>query len=109
MRMAKADSEVTLIDEVKYENLLPGKEYVIQGTLMDARTKKAAADGKGKPITAQAVFTPVKKDGSIEVEFRFDGSGLSGETVVVYEELLYQNHRIAEHKDLEDEKQTVHL
>lgn len=109
MRMAKADSEVTLIDEVKYENLLPGKEYVIQGTLMDARTKKAAADGKGKPITAQAVFTPVKKDGSIEVEFRFDGSGLSGETVVVYEELLYQNHRIAEHKDLEDEKQTVHF
>lgn len=107
MRMSKADSEVTLLDEVEYENLLPGKEYVIQGTLMDARTKKAAEDGKGEPITAQTVFTPAKKDGSAEVEFRFDGRKFAGKTVVVYEELLYQNHRIAEHKDLEEEKQTI--
>ena len=109
MRMARADSEVILIDDVEYENLLAGREYVLKGTLMDAETKKEAAGRNGKPITAQTVFTPDKKDGSVQVEFRFDGKELAGRTVVVYEELLCQEHKVAEHKDLKDEKQTVHF
>ena len=57
---------------------------------VDAETKKEAAGRNGKPITAQTVFTPDKKDGSVQVEFRFDGKELAGRTVVVYEELLCQ-------------------
>ena len=76
--MARADSEVILIDDVEYENLLAGREYVLKGTLMDAETKKEAAGRNGKPITAQTVFTPDKKDGSVQVEFRFDGKELEG-------------------------------
>lgn len=109
MCISQADSEVTLIDEVKFENLAPGREYVLKGTLINRDTKKAVLDGEEKPVAAETVFTPSEKAGSVEVEFRFDGRKLAGETVVVYEELLYQDHRIAEHKDLEDEKQTVHF
>lgn len=109
MSISRADTEVILIDEVKYENLIPGREYVMKGMLMNPETKKAVTDRKEKPITAQTAFTPPKKEGGVEVSFRFDGSAMAGTTVVVYEELLYQNHQIAKHKEPEDEKQTIHF
>ena len=102
-------AEVLLLDVVKYENLLPGREYVLKGTLVDKETKKAAEDADGKPITAQTAFTPTKKDGSAEVVFRFNGSRLAGETMVVFEELLCSGKLAAEHKDVKDEGQTVYF
>lgn len=107
--ISRADREMTLIDEVKYENLLPGREYVLKGILMDKGTKKAAKDAGGNPIAAQTVFTPTDTKGSVEVTFRFDGRGLAGETLVVFEELLCGGKPVAEHKDLKDEGQTVHI
>lgn len=107
--IARADSEVTLVDEVRYENLVPHKEYVLKGTLIDRKTGKAAADAKGASIEAQVSFTPEEKDGSTEVVFRFDGRNLAGETLVVYEEMLYGGKRIAEHKEDDDEKQTIYF
>lgn len=107
--IARADEDVTLIDEVKYRNLLPGREYVLKGTLMDPKTGKALNDDEGKPLTAQTAFTPAQKEGSQEVVFQIDGRKLAGETAVVYEELLYQGNPVAMHKDPEDEKQTVHF
>ncbi len=109
MHISRADSDVTLVDEVKYENLVPNREYVLKGMLMNRKTGKQAADAEGNPITGQTVFTPKKKDGSVEVLFRFDGSNLAGETIVVYEEMLYNGKLIAEHKEAEDEKQTVYF
>ncbi len=109
MRISRADEDVTLIDEVKYKNLVPGQEYVLKGILMNPETGKAVEDANGKKVTAQKAFTPAEKEGSVEVVLKLDGRKLAGETVVVYEELLYQNHRIAEHKDSRDEKQTVHF
>ncbi len=107
--ISRADGDVTLVDVVKYENLLPGREYVLKGTLVDKETKKAAEDADGKPITAQTAFTPTKKDGSAEVVFRFNGSRLAGETMVVFEELLCSGKLAAEHKDVKDEGQTVYF
>lgn len=107
--ISRADEDVTLVDVVKYENLLPGREYVLRGTLVDKETKKAVEDGDGKPITAQTAFTPAKKDGSAEVVFRFDGRRLAGETAVVFEELLCGGKLAAEHKDVKDEGQTVYF
>lgn len=109
MHISRADSDVMLVDEVKYENLVPHREYVLKGTIINKKTGKRAVDAEGNTITGQTVFTPDRKDGSVEVVFRFDGSNLAGETIVVYEEMLYNGKLIAEHKELEDEKQTVHF
>ncbi len=107
--LSHADEEVTLVDTVKYENLVPGKEYVLKGTLVYPGTKKTAKDAQGNPVTAQTAFTPAKKNGSVQVTFRFDGSELAGETLVVFEELLCNGKLAAEHKDEKDEGQTVYF
>lgn len=39
--LSLAGKEVTLVDTVTYKNLLPGKEYVMTGTLMDKETGEA--------------------------------------------------------------------
>lgn len=109
VHMSCADEEITIIDEVEYENLLPGREYSIKGMLINRRTGKAAVDAKGEKITAQASFVPDKKEGSVKMVFKFDGVNLAGETLVAYEDLLYQGRSIAEHKELEDEEQTIYL
>ncbi len=107
--ISRADSDVTLVDEVNYENLVPGREYVLKGVLMDLRTKKPAVDAGGNQLAAQTAFTPEKSDGTAEVVFRFNGSGLAGKTLVVYEELFWQGKSIAEHKVIGDEGQTVYF
>lgn len=107
--ISKADSEVTVVDEVRYENLVPGREYILEGILIDQKTKKEKTDGEGNKITAQAAFTPAKPQGSVELAFQFDGSEYAGETLVVYEELLYRGKIIAEHKDIEDSEQSIYF
>ncbi len=107
--VSQADSDVTVINEVQYENLMPGREYTLRGTLVDQKTKKAKTDVKGNKIAAQAVFTPAKTKGSLELAFQFDGSGCAGETLVVYEELLYNGESVAEHKDTEDPRQVIYF
>ena len=107
--LSHADEEVTLADTVKYENLVPGKEYVLRGALMDQRSKKPAVDAQGNQITAQTAFTPAEKNGSVQVTFRFDARELEGKTLVVFEELLYNGKPVAEHKDMKDEGQTVYF
>lgn len=107
--VSQADSDVTVIDEVQYENLVPGREYALQGTLISQKTRKIKTDVSGDKITAQAVFTPAKAKGSLELAIRFDGSECAGEAVAVYEELSYNGKVIAEHKDEEDPKQAVYF
>ncbi len=107
--VSQADSDVTVINEVQYENLIPGREYTLQGTLVDQKTKKAKTDVRGDKIAAQVIFTPAKTKGSLELAFRFDGSGCAGETLVVYEELLYNGESVAEHKDTEDARQVIYF
>lgn len=107
--LSRADSDVTLVDEVRYENLVPGRGYVLEGMLVDQETKKAAVDAQGNKITAKTTFTPAKKDGSVEIVFKFDGSGLKGKTLTAYEELFYNGKSVAEHKDAEDKEQTIYF
>ena len=104
--ITNADETVTIVDEVTYENLRPELTYKVRGTLMNKTTgKELLVDGK--TITAEKEFTPKKKDGSIELEFAFDASALAGETVVVFEDVFYNDIEVAVHHDLEDDDQTV--
>lgn len=101
-----AVDQVTIIDKVSHQDLIPGKEYTVKGTLMDKETGETLLIG-GKPVTAEKTFISGKKDGSVELEFTFDASGLKGKETVVFEKLFYEEKEIAVHEDLDDKNQTV--
>lgn len=107
-RNAVPDRKVTIIDTVSYTNLMPGKEYVLKGKLMDKKTGKELIVN-GKTVTSEKKFTPDKKNGSVNVEFTFDGSGLAGTSTVVFEDLYENDVNIATHADITDEGQTIHF
>ena len=98
---------VTIIDKISYENLIPGRMYTAEGVLMDKSTgKELRIDGK--PITGKTEFIPEAADGSAEVEFTFDATGLGNIEVVVFEKLLNANGTVvAMHEDINDNEQTV--
>lgn len=62
----------------------------------------------GKPVTAEKTFTPEKPDGTIELEFIFDGSALNGEVIVVFEDLYRNKKLVYSHGSLTDTEQTVY-
>ena len=99
--------EETIIDVVKYDNLIPGKEYTVKGTLMDKDTKKPLKDKDGKEITAEKTFTPEKAKGSVELVFVYDSSIRQGKATVVFEDLEYDKIKVAVHADIEDKDQTI--
>ncbi|MBQ6522735.1 MAG: VaFE repeat-containing surface-anchored protein, partial [Atopobiaceae bacterium] len=102
-----ADDKAKVVDTVAYENLIPGKEYVLEGKLVDKATGEALKDAAGKEIVATAAFTPEKPDGTVDVAFEFDGSKLAGKTAVAFETLSRDGIEIAVHADVDDEAQTV--
>jgi hypothetical protein len=104
-----ADEKAKVIDTVAYENLVLGKEYVLEGKLVDKATGEALKDATGKEIVASAKFTPEKADGAVDVTFEFDGSKLAGKTAVAFETLSRDGVEIAVHADVADEAQTVEL
>lgn len=99
-------SEVTLVDTVSYENLIPGASYTLKGVLMDKGTGKPLLVD-GKQVVAETTFTPDAASGTVEVVFTFPSAGLKGKTVVVFETLVAGDVEIATHADIEDEGQTV--
>lgn len=109
---AVATKEVTIIDTVSYQNLIPDTPYKLVGTLMDKTTQKEVLID-GKPVTAETEFTPKDSNGSVEVIFTFDGSTLAGHDVVVFEKLFSLEGEtaleIASHEDLDDKGQTIKL
>lgn len=104
---ATAAGTITIEDVVKYENLIPGKEYTVFGELMDKSTGKSFLVD-GKPVTAEATFTPEKSSGEVKVEFTFDAAGISEKTdIVVFEAVYHEKVLLAVHADIEDVGQTV--
>ena len=98
--------EVTIVDAVHYENLLPGKEYTVKGVLMDKSTGKPLMVGD-KKVEASASFTPNKPNGTVELEFTFDATGLEDKEVVAFETLYKDGIEVATHADIDDAAQTV--
>lgn len=102
------DQNVTLVDEVKYQDLTPNQTYDIQGTIMDKATGKPLMID-GKTVVANGSFTAKEANGSAKVEFTFNTKNLAGKDLVVFEELYQNKELIAEHKDLGDKGQTVQV
>ena len=101
------DDETTVIDTVEYKNLVPGKEYTLNGKLYSKSTGKPLMVGD-KPVTGQTVFTPEKADGKVEVTFTFDSRAIADKTdIVVFESLVRSGTELASHADIDDKNQTV--
>lgn len=96
--------QTVLKDKVTYKNLVPGKEYTVEGELMDKETGESLGI-KSEPVT----FTATEKDGEVYVDFNVDASALAGKEGVVFEEIKYKDVVIVAHKDLEDENQTFYV
>lgn len=111
--MAGKDAVIT--DHVTYENLIPGKEYTLKASLMDKETGELLSVND-QHVTAEMKFTPNSQNGTVDIDLgKFDASALDGHDLVVFEELYKQTSDgdapvdvlVAEHKDLDDEGQTV--
>lgn len=100
--------KVTLTDTVSYTGLVPGKEYKVTGVLMDKKTGEKLLVN-GKEITAETTFIAETKNGSVDVTFIFDATGLHGKGIVVFEDLYRENALLATHADINDEGQTVKI
>ncbi len=97
----------TLTDTVSYSHLIPGKEYVLKGALMDKNTGKAFTEN-GEAVTAETVFTPETPNGTVTVTFTFDAKLIKENTSLVVFETLYKDGKeLAVHADMEDKNQTV--
>lgn len=99
---------VTIVDEVKYSDLIIGQAYQIKGILMDKETNKPLLINN-EEITSQKTFIPKTKSGSIFLTFSLDASKVNETSVVVFEKLYSQNQLIGEHSDINDEDQTIHF
>ena len=102
---------IRLTDTVSYENLEPGREYDVTGTLhyrnADGTDGGEVTDGDGNPVSASTKVTPDTWSGTCEVTFEFSGVGLSGRTVVAFEEAARDGVTYCTHADITDAGQTV--
>ena len=109
-KTAQPTEQITLTDTVEYSGLTVGQEYKLTGVLMDKETGEPLLIGEGEEqtqVTSEATFTPAEPNGTVDVLFTFDATGLEGKSVVVFETLFQGETEIAGHEDIEDEGQTV--
>ncbi len=109
-KTAQPTEQITLTDTVEYSGLTVGQEYKLTGVLMDKETGEPLLIGEGEEqtqVTSEATFTPAGPNGTIDVLFTFDATGLEGKTVVVFETLFQGETEIASHEDIEDKGQTI--
>ena len=108
-KLTYAEKDMKITDTVEYTNLIPGKTYKVTGTAVDKKTGKVIKDADGKEVTSEAEITPETADGKVDVDFIFDGSNLAGKTIVMFEEIRYENRLVGVHADINDEAQTIYV
>ena len=107
----QADKEVTIIDTVTLEGLEVGTKYQLKGWQM-VKEENAELMIDGKRVENDYTFIADKENMTVEIAFTFDASALGGKQIVTFEELYDLSNpdepkKVAEHKDIEDNGQTV--
>ena len=97
----------TIVDTVKYENLVIGKVYTVKGKLMDKATKQPIKDEHGNEITASKTFTATSKSGSVDLEYTYNSLNRQGKTTVVFEDMYHNDKLVATHSDITDINQSI--
>lgn len=103
---AYADEDVTIVDRVKFVNMIPGKTANVTGVLHDKETGKPVLVD-GKELTSTRDFVPETADGYVDIEFHFNGVTLAGKTVVAFEKVTVGGKEVFVHANIEDEEQTI--
>ena len=111
MKEVVAASNITITDKVSMTGLIVGHNYKLSGVQM-LKDSNAELIIDGKKVTGETEFTAYKTEMDIEVVYNFDGSDLGGKDLVTFEELEDvtnpdEPEKVAEHKDIEDEGQTI--
>ena len=105
-KTVQSAEQITITDTVEYSGLTAGQEYTLRGELVFQATGEPVTNGE-TPITTEATFVAHGSEGTIDIPFTFDATGMEGQSVVVFETLFFGETTIAEHRDLEDEGQTI--
>ena len=107
--MVPVDTTVVLVDTVAYDNLIPGKTYTVNGTLVFSELDES---GNVVPVpngTGSTTFTATQPSGTIDVRFTISTSDLAGKTIVAFEDLKVGNKTVNTHADITDVDQTVYV
>ena len=106
-----AGKSVTIVDTVTLDGLTKGTKYQLKGWQM-VKSENAQLLIDGQPVESDYTFTAKKSEMEVEVSYTFNASALGGKDLVTFEELYDLSNpdepiKVAEHKDIEDEGQTV--
>ena len=106
-----AGKSVTIVDTVTLDGLTKGTKYQLKGWQM-VKSENAQLLIDGEPVENDYTFTAKKSEMEVEVSYTFNASALGGKDLVTFEELYDLSNpdeptKVAEHKDIEDERQTV--
>ena len=106
-----AGKEVTIIDTVTLDGLEKGTKYQLKGWQM-LKEENAELLIDGQCVESDYTFTADSEEMKIEMEYTFNASSLGGQNLVTFEELYDLSNedepvKVAEHKDIDDEGQTV--
>ena len=106
-----AGKSVTIVDTVTLDGLTKGTKYQLKGWEM-VKSENAQLLIDDKPVESDYTFTAKKSEMEVEVSYTFNASALGGKDLVTFEELYDLSNpdepvKVAEHKDIEDEGQTV--
>lgn len=108
-KLVLAQEQAQIVDKVKYCGLMGTKEYALSGVLMD-RASGQSLKIDGEEVRASAKVKPKNQScAEVSLVFNFDASALKNKKIVVFEELQKNGSKIAEHKDLFDDGQTVEI
>ena len=106
-----AGKEVTIVDMVTLDGLEKGTKYQLKGWQM-LKEENAELLIDGQRVESDYTFTADSEEMKIEIEYTFNASSLGGQNLVTFEELYDLSNedepvKVAEHKDIDDEGQTV--
>ena len=106
-----AGKEVTIVDTVKLDGLTKGTKYQLKGWQM-LKEENAELIIDGKRVENDYTFIADEEEMKVEIFYTFNASSLGGKNLVTFEELYdFSNSdepvKVAEHKDIEDDGQTV--
>ncbi|MHC9685547.1 VaFE repeat-containing surface-anchored protein [Corynebacterium diphtheriae] len=98
----------TIADAIRYEGLVPGKQYRVKGELMDKTTKESL------DVVKIDTFTPEAANGEHIMKFDVDTS-LAGKSIVVFETIYEDNGKeikedtpyVVRHADIDSASQTI--
>ena len=106
-----AGKEVTIVDTVKLDGLKKGTKYQLVGWQM-LKEENAELIIDGKRVENDYTFISDDEEMKVEISYTFNASALGGKNLVTFEELYDLSNpdepvKVAEHKDIEDDGQTV--